>query len=243
MLLRSGGRSEQMTVLGRYDDRDWRPAGVLTPRASRKNRPKGGPGQGRDTEPEASVSGGQTLFVAPRLVRGQLGRRGVHCVRDDVRVSRWLAIFVLLSAVGVVVFGPVSGQDVRVAVAAAGEPASIVFVDVDQGDGVVMRIGGQVIVSDVGEHRVADVNAALERLGAERIDVVILSHPHDDHVKNSLALFARWEVSEVVLSRSEYWQGTKTNRAVIAAIKKEGCSRRSCRPVRRAAGVARSGRS
>ena len=105
---------------------------------------------------------------------------------------------------------------------AAGEPARIMFVDVDQGDGVVMMIGGKVIVSDAGEHRVAAVNAALERLGAERIDVAILSHPHDDHVKNFVALFDRWRVGEAVLSRSDYWQGTTTNRAVIAAIETEG---------------------
>lgn len=92
----------------------------------------------------------------------------------------------------------------------AANPARIVFVDIDQGDGVVMKIGGKVIVSDAGEFRIDAVNEELERLEAKRIDVAILSHPHDDHVKNFVALFARWEVKKAVLSRSEWWEGTKT---------------------------------
>lgn len=69
--------------------------------------------------------------------------------------------------------------------AASGVSAKIVFVDVEQGDGVVMRVGGQVIVSDAGEHRAATVDATLRSLGAKQIDVAILSHPHDNQVRNS----------------------------------------------------------
>lgn len=101
-------------------------------------------------------------------------------------------------------------------------PAEIVFVDVGQGDGVVMKIGGAIIVSDAGEYKLANVNAALKQLGATRIDVAILSHPHEDHVKNFVNLFAQWPVKKVVMSRSTYWAGTHTNRAVMAAIKTEG---------------------
>lgn len=46
--------------------------------------------------------------------------------------------------------------------------AKIVFVNVEQGDGVVMRIGGQVIVSDAGEHRVETVDATLRSLKAKQ---------------------------------------------------------------------------
>ena len=137
-------------------------------------------------------------------------------------MSRWLGVLAVMLLFAVAASGVASGGEERVVIAAGGEPAIITFVDVDQGDGVVMKIGGKVIVSDAGEHRVENVNAALERVGATRIDVAILSHPHDDHVKNFVALLARWEVREAVLSRSDHWQGTKTNRAVIAAIKAEG---------------------
>jgi competence protein ComEC len=104
----------------------------------------------------------------------------------------------------------------------AAKPAQIVFVDVGQGDGIVMKIGGKIIVSDAGEYEIKNVNDTLNALEAKRIDVAILSHPHEDHVKNFIDLFATWDVKKAVLSRSAYWRGTQTNKAVMAAITAEG---------------------
>lgn len=105
--------------------------------------------------------------------------------------------------------------------AAAPTPARLVFVDVDQGDAVVMRVGGKIVVSDAGEHEVEHVDAALRALRARQIDVAILSHPHDDHVKNFLPLIERygWAVRLAVLSRSRHWRRTDTNRALMRALR------------------------
>lgn len=103
--------------------------------------------------------------------------------------------------------------------------AEIDYVDVGQGDGVVMRIGGQFIVSDAGQHNVAAIDAALHQLGATNmIDIAILSHPHSDHVKNFLALVDDfgWTIKRVVLSHSDWWQGTVTNRKLIEDLQKHG---------------------
>lgn len=100
--------------------------------------------------------------------------------------------------------------------------ARIVFVDVGQGDGVVMKIGSKIIVSDAGEFELKNINNALRSLDAKQIDVAILSHPHKDHVKNFFDLFAAWDVKKAVMSQSDYWQGTLTNQAVMAAIAREG---------------------
>ncbi len=99
------------------------------------------------------------------------------------------------------------------------------YVDVGQGDGVVIRIGGQLIVSDAGQHNVEAVDATLQRLGASKvIDVAILSHPHSDHVKNFLALVDDfgWTIKTVVLSHSDWWQGTVTNKTLIDALRQHG---------------------
>jgi competence protein ComEC len=102
--------------------------------------------------------------------------------------------------------------------------SEIQFVDVGQGDGVVMRIGGKVIVSDAGQFNVQSVDAALRAIGAKAIDFAILSHPHSDHVKNFIALIKAdgWQIHTAVLSHSAYWTGTATNRAVIADLKSTG---------------------
>jgi len=52
------------------------------------------------------------------------------------------------------------------------------------------------------EHRVESVDATLRSLKATQIDVAILSHPHDDHVRNFIALIEgyRWKINLVVMS-------------------------------------------
>ena len=105
---------------------------------------------------------------------------------------------------------------------AAALPAKIVFVNVGQGDGVVMRIGGKIVVSDTGEFGYTVLHEALAKgLGAKRIDVLILGHAHDDHAKNAAELLRKWEVREVVMNESLWWDGTRANRAVKAALRDE----------------------
>ncbi|MEA2445699.1 MAG: competence protein ComEC, partial [Thermoleophilales bacterium] len=106
-------------------------------------------------------------------------------------------------------------------------PAEIDYVDVAQGDGVVMRIGGRFIVSDAGQRNVGAVDEALKRLGADKtIDVAILSHAHSDHVKNFLDLIDTfgWTIHTVVLSQSAWWTGTATNRTLIETLQHHGAA-------------------
>jgi competence protein ComEC len=99
-------------------------------------------------------------------------------------------------------------------------PVKVIFVDVGAGDGVVMRVGDATIISDIGEFNIPRIYEALKQIGADDIDVAILSHPHDDHIKNfELLLESRlYPVRRVLLSRNEHWRKTKTNRAVVAAL-------------------------
>jgi beta-lactamase superfamily II metal-dependent hydrolase len=126
-------------------------------------------------------------------------------------------VLVLLGAVALVPLGSAAQR------APASEPGKIVFVNVGQGDGVVIKLGQTIVVSDVGEHKVANVDETLRAMDAERIDVAILSHPHDDHVRNLIALIEvyRWEVEQVVLSDSAWWFGTKTNRRIRELLRDE----------------------
>ena len=123
---------------------------------------------------------------------------------------------VMLALIGV---SSGSGRSVQ-----AVPPAKIIFVNVGQGDAVVMRIGGQIIVSDTGEFRYDALDKALrdvEGVAATRIDVLILGHAHDDHAKNAARLLREWEVGRVVMNHSLWWEGTDANRATMAAIRAE----------------------
>ena len=104
--------------------------------------------------------------------------------------------------------------------APAAQRGKIVFVNVGQGDGVVIKLGSTIVISDVGEHEVETVDATLHDLGAKRIDVAILTHPHQDHVANMLPLVRdfHWKIEQVVMTESKWWQGTDTNRAIMALL-------------------------
>jgi beta-lactamase superfamily II metal-dependent hydrolase len=124
---------------------------------------------------------------------------------SGVAVLAALALLVMLS-------GPPAAP-----AATSGTKATIRFVDVGQGDGVVMRIGNKLIVSDVGEHNVEAVNAALAKMNwrsSRPIDVAILSHPHQDHVFNFRELARTWKVKMAVISESNYWS-SPSNKKVI----------------------------
>jgi competence protein ComEC len=104
--------------------------------------------------------------------------------------------------------------------------AEIVFVDVGAGDGVVIRVGGAVVLSDIGERNIPFVytalDSALAKIGSRQIEAIILSHAHDDHVKNFALLMEsrRYTVKRVLLSRSAHWGATDANRAVMSAIRR-----------------------
>src|SRR5918995_6292536 len=118
---------------------------------------------------------------------------------------------------------------------AARAAAKIVFVDVGAGDGVVIRVGGAVVLSDIGEQNIPflykELDKALAEIGSHEIEAVILSHAHDDHVKNFALLLNsdKYTVKQVLLSRNAHWTATDANRAVMNAIRRHRIPRRYVR--------------
>ena len=106
---------------------------------------------------------------------------------------------------------------------AATPPAEVVFVNVGNGDGVVLRIGGKIIVSDAGERFASQRMAAvLTSLGAKQIDVAILSHPHEDHVGGFIDLFREFPPRLVLASTNRHWSSTSSNRLLLNEISRSG---------------------
>jgi competence protein ComEC len=107
----------------------------------------------------------------------------------------------------------------------ASSTATIEYVDVGQGDGVVMLIGGRLIVSDAGQRNADVLEQELERLrpGDKTVDFAILSHPHSDHVRNFLTLIDDgWKIKTAVMSESAWWTATKTNKSLMDALTSQG---------------------
>jgi competence protein ComEC len=58
---------------------------------------------------------------------------------------------------------------------------TIDVLDVGQGDAILVRGGGKTVLIDAGD-RTADPIAQLTQLGVTKLDLVVASHPHADHI-------------------------------------------------------------
>lgn len=78
------------------------------------------------------------------------------------------------------------------------------FLDVGQGDAALLLHEDARILIDTGDHRGSEVVTALRRLGVDRLDLVIVSHPHADHLGQFDRVLAAVAVDEV------WWSGSVT---------------------------------
>ena len=78
----------------------------------------------------------------------------------------------------------------------------MVACDVGQGDGLVLRAGEDTaVVVDAGPEP-ALIDRCLDRLGVDRVPVVVLTHFHDDHVAGLPGVLADRVVGEVLGDRA-----------------------------------------
>jgi len=132
-----------------------------------------------------------------------LGLAGVaEWRRGRLSVRRPIVLTVLLGVVALSLWA-------RVVPAAASGRLQITVLDVGQGDAILLRgpSGRTMLIDGGGEveghHTGYDVGArrvvpALRRLGVRAIDVVVLSHPHEDHAGGLVAVLQNFRVGLVL---------------------------------------------
>jgi competence protein ComEC len=129
---------------------------------------------------------------------------------------------VLATVLLLLVFIPTRSE----AVATAPTTAKVVFVDVGQGDGVIVKVGGRIVVSDAGLAGKADeMHQALEALGAERrIYRAVLSHAHADHIGGFIGLVEKYgyTIERAIYAPHQHYAATDTNKGVLDAFASHG---------------------
>ena len=74
------------------------------------------------------------------------------------------------------------------------------FIDVGQGDCTFIAANGMTMLVDCGEYEVSsDVISYLKSLGVIRLDYVVATHPHSDHMGGMARIIRVFDIGEVII--------------------------------------------
>jgi competence protein ComEC len=95
------------------------------------------------------------------------------------------------------------------------------FLDVGQADCTVIQYDGKTAIIDAGTNSVASsLVATLKNMGIKKFDVVIGTHPHEDHIGGMDAVISQFEIGQIYMPRVS--ATTDTFLDVLNAIKSKG---------------------
>lgn len=101
---------------------------------------------------------------------------------------------------------------------------SVHFIDVGQGDCTLILSDGHTILIDAGENDKGDeVLAYLDDIGVQKIDLMIATHPHSDHIGGLDTVIQGISVKEVLMPplKSSVVPTTKTYKDLLMAVKEK----------------------
>ena len=77
------------------------------------------------------------------------------------------------------------------------------FIDVGQGDSTLLISKGETVLIDGGErHASSKVVSYLEKMNIEKIDYIVATHPHSDHISGLIGVMNKFEVKNVIDRKS-----------------------------------------
>jgi len=123
------------------------------------------------------------------------------------------ALFVLLLILLISIDNP---KDTKAQVVSS--DLSISVIDVGQADSILITLGtGEVMLIDACEKSsVGEVFQELDERGINRIDILVASHPHSDHIGGMASIIERYEIGVVYMP--DKTSDTKTYRNLISTI-------------------------
>lgn len=104
-------------------------------------------------------------------------------------------------------------------------PLTVTMLNVGQGQCIVLRSGDHTALIDCGgnENNAGDIAADyLQSMGVTHLDLLVLTHCHDDHANGTAELLARLEVSSVVLPQLT-GGSTPEQDEILSLASQQGC--------------------
>jgi competence protein ComEC len=101
------------------------------------------------------------------------------------------------------------------------EAFKVTFLDVGQADCTLIQTGGKAMLIDAGNNNDATtIINNLSSLGVQKLDVVIGTHPHEDHIGGMDTIINKFDIGQIYLPKVT--ATTKTFTDMIEAIKANG---------------------
>lgn len=97
---------------------------------------------------------------------------------------------------------------------------NLIMLDVGQGDSLfVQSPQGKTMLIDTGEYQYWDrLDDYLKQLGVSRIDALVATHPHSDHIGSMQSVINHYEIGEIYMPRVSHTSKTYEN--LLETIKK-----------------------
>lgn len=119
--------------------------------------------------------------------------------------KRWLLVLLLLLLLALVLLAVIRIRNVAPAAVASPSPASafsagaamdVWFLNVGQGDSILIRSpGGKTMLVDAGtEDSFYAIYHKMEELGLNRLDAIVCTHAHDDHIGGMPRVIENYEI-------------------------------------------------
>ncbi len=159
------------------------------------------------------------LAAASARVRATVGRwagQGARAVRDDRRVLGVLACALVLALAAVVVHRPRPPQPPR--------RATISFLDVGQGDAILLQEGTRSVLVDTGPPD-GPILARLRESGVQRLDLLVLTHGEADHAGAAGRILAAMPVGAVLDGSVTAPASPQAEALIESAIERSGTRR------------------
>ncbi len=102
-----------------------------------------------------------------------------------------------------------------------GTTLKVTFLDVGQADCAIIQVGDKNMLIDAGTNSAANqVISAIKNLGISRLDCVVGTHPHEDHIGGLDAVINTFDIGGVIMPKVS--ATTQTFNDVLLAIQKKG---------------------
>ncbi len=109
----------------------------------------------------------------------------------------------------------------QVPVQTSGNIASVHFIDVGQGDSTLIQSGGQNMLIDCGEYEYVDkVIDYLNSHGVKKLDYIVATHPHSDHMGGMATIIREFPVGNFVMPKAT--NNTTSFEKMLESLKEKG---------------------